>query len=218
MSRIKFSLIVLATMAISMAFASWPSQKYNLKLWYRQPANASIPDNPNGWKDDPEWLKALPLGNGSLGLMVFGDINHERIQLNEESMWSGSPDDNNNPEAFASQSKIRQLLFDGKFKEAQKLTNATQICKGAGFGHGNGAQVPFGCFQTLGDLWIDNGKQAAFENYIAEKYFPKLIWTASSVSDGCQFWHYCRNCRDVDSEPQRDNLFVAGTARRVAHR
>jgi alpha-L-fucosidase 2 len=144
------------------------AEKKDLKLWYSQPANALIPDNPNGWKDDPEWLRALPLGNGSLGLMVFGDVNHERIQLNEESMWSGSPDDNNNPDAFASQAKIRQLLFEGKFKEATGLTNKTQVCKGAGSGHGNGANVPFGCFQTLGDLWIDNGSKIPYEKYYRE--------------------------------------------------
>ena len=68
-----------------------------LKLWYLQPANATVIDDPNGWKDDTEWLKALPLGNGALGAMVFGDVNKERIQLNEESMWSGSQEDNDNP-------------------------------------------------------------------------------------------------------------------------
>ena len=104
----------------------------DLKLWYKSPANASISDSSDGWKDDAEWLKALPLGNGSLGLMIYGDVNKERIQLNEESMWSGSPDDNDNPKAFESQKEIRKLLFEGKFKEATKLTNKTQICKGKG--------------------------------------------------------------------------------------
>lgn len=140
----------------------------NLKLWYNQPADATVADDPNGWKDDPEWLKALPLGNGSLGVMVYGDVNNERIQLNEESMWSGSPDDNDNPEAFAAQAEIRKLLFEGKYKEATELTNRTQICKGAGSGHGNGANVPFGCFQTLGDLWINTGENSAYENYYRE--------------------------------------------------
>jgi alpha-L-fucosidase 2 len=144
------------------------SEKSNLKLWYNQPANASVPDDPNGWKDDPEWLKALPLGNGSLGVMVFGDVNRERLQLSEESMWSGSPDDNDNPEAAAAFPEIRRLLFEGKYKEASELTNKTQICKGLGSGHGNGAKVPFGCFQTLGDLWIDIGLQTPYTNYYRE--------------------------------------------------
>lgn len=51
-----------------------------LKLWYTQPANASIPDVTNQWKDDPEWLKALSLGNGSLGAMVFGDVRANSTQ------------------------------------------------------------------------------------------------------------------------------------------
>jgi alpha-L-fucosidase 2 len=144
------------------------SEKSNLKLWYNQPADASVADDPNGWKDDPEWLNALPLGNGSLGVMVFGDVNRERLQLSEESMWSGSPDDNDNPEAAAAFPEIRRLLFEGKYKEATELTNKTQICKGLGSGHGNGAKVPFGCFQTLGDLWIDNGRQSPYTNYYRE--------------------------------------------------
>ncbi len=159
----------------------------NLKLWYNQPADASVVDAPNGWTDDPEWLKALPLGNGSLGLMVFGDVNRERIQLNEESMWSGSPDDNDNPEAYAALGRIRQLLFDGKYKEATVLTNKTQICKGHGSGHGNGAEVPFGCFQTLGDLWIDNGKGVAYENYYRELDMDEAVVRISYSQEGIDF-------------------------------
>ena len=120
------------------------AHKPHLKLWYQQAADATATDNPYAWKDDPEWLKALPLGNGSLGAMVFGDVNMERIQLNEESMWSGSPDDNDNPDAYPAQAEIRKLLFQGKYKEAIALTQKTQICKGAGSGHGSGANVPFG--------------------------------------------------------------------------
>ena len=91
--------------------------------------NALTEDDKNGWRDDPEWLKALPVGNGSLGAMVFGDVNHERIQLNEESMWSGSVDDNDNPDAREAQVEIRRLLFEGKYREATMLTNKTQVCK-----------------------------------------------------------------------------------------
>lgn len=159
----------------------------DLKLWYKQPANAQVPDDKNGWKDDPEWLKALPLGNGSLGVMVFGDVNKERIQLNEESMWSGSPDDNDNPEAFKSLGKIRQLLFEGKYKEATDLTNETQICKGKGSGNGNGATVPFGCFQTLGDLWIDFGKNSSFENYHRELNLNDAVVRVNYIQDGVKY-------------------------------
>ncbi|ARS38923.1 alpha-L-fucosidase [Sphingobacteriaceae bacterium GW460-11-11-14-LB5] len=138
------------------------------KIWYTSPANASTKDNPNGWKSDPEWLKALPIGNGFLGAMVFGDVNQERIQLNEKSLWSGSPQDSDNPEAAKYIPEIRNLLFAGKYKEAAALTNKTQVCKGKGSGQGNGANVPFGCYQTLGDLWLDFGKKSTFKNYYRE--------------------------------------------------
>jgi alpha-L-fucosidase 2 len=165
----QFSIIVFTLLLmISCNSVKTETEKSNLKLWYNQSADASVPDDPNGWKDDPEWLKALPLGNGSLGVMVFGDVNRERLQLSEESMWSGSPEDNDNPEAASAFPEIRRLLFEGKYKEATELTNKTQICKGLGSGHGNGAKVPFGCFQTLGDLWIDNGRQSPYTNYYRE--------------------------------------------------
>ncbi|MCX5758889.1 MAG: glycoside hydrolase N-terminal domain-containing protein, partial [Candidatus Hydrogenedentes bacterium] len=57
-----------------------------LSLWYRQPATV--------------WTEALPLGNGRWGAMVFGGLGRERIQLNEDSLWSGGPQDADNPEAF----------------------------------------------------------------------------------------------------------------------
>lgn len=185
--KINWSCVLGALIIASISCTDRQTKNSNLKLWYNQPAKASVADDPNGWKDDPEWLKALPLGNGSLGLMVFGDVNRERIQLNEESMWSGSPDDNNNPEAFASQAKIRQLLFEGKFKEATELTNKTQICKGAGSGNGNGATVPFGCFQTLGDLWIDNGGEATFENYRRELDLNDAVVRVRYTQNGINF-------------------------------
>ncbi|HRQ49592.1 MAG TPA: glycoside hydrolase family 95 protein, partial [Agriterribacter sp.] len=135
------------------------------KLWYTAPADASVKDVDDGWKNDEEWLKALPVGNGFIGAMVFGDVNKERLQLNDKTLWSGSVADNDNPDAFASLQEIRRLLFAGKYKEATALTNKTQVCKGAGSGNGNGSTVPFGCFQTLGDLWIDFGRETAYHNY-----------------------------------------------------
>lgn len=157
------------------------------RLWYKQPANASIPDDKNGWKDDPEWLKSLPLGNGSLGAMVFGDVNYERIQLNEETMWSGSPDDSDNPEAAKHQDKIRRLLFEGKYREATELTNKTQICKGAGSGFGNGSTVPFGCFQTLGDLWIDQGRNTEYQDYYRELDLNDAVVRIHYTQDGVKY-------------------------------
>jgi len=159
----------------------------SLRIWYNKPANSSVADLKEGWQNDQEWLKALPVGNGFLGAMVFGDVNRERIQLNEKSLWSGSPDDNDNPDAYASLGKIRELLFKGKYKEATELTLKTQVCKGAGSGQGNGATVPFGCYQTLGDLWLDFGKTSAFENYHRELNLERGMVIISYNQDGVRY-------------------------------
>lgn len=169
---------------------SVPSKKGStssaLKLWYKQPAKAPAIDAPHRSSEDPEWLKALPLGNGSLGAMVFGDVNLERIQLSEESMWSGSQDDNNNPDAFPAQATIRTLLFEGKYKEASALTRKTQISKGPGTG-GHGAKIPYGSFQTLGDLWLDFGLESDFEDYHRELDLEDAVVRVSYTQNGVGF-------------------------------
>ncbi|WP_222861323.1 glycoside hydrolase family 95 protein [Seonamhaeicola marinus] len=158
-----------------------------LKLWYNEPAKATVTDGTDSWKDDPEWLKALPLGNGALGAMVFGDVDKERIQLNEESMWSGSPNNDNNPKAYPAQAKIRELLFKGKYREATKFTQETQICEGKGSGRGQGATLPFGCFQTLGDLWIDFENQGNYEDYYRELDLEDAIVRVSYTKNNVQY-------------------------------
>src|SRR5687768_4098311 len=65
-----------------------------------------------------EWNQALPLGNGRLGAMVFGNVNAERIQLNENSLWMGGPRDTNNPDALKHLAEVRRLLFAGLPVEA----------------------------------------------------------------------------------------------------
>lgn len=163
------------------------SQAQTLKLWYQEPAKATVADNPEAHLDNPEWLKAMPLGNGSLGAMVFGDVGKERIQLNEKTLWSGSHDDNNNPEAVHYIEEIRQLLFKGKFKEATDLTNKTQVCKGLGSGYGSGANVPFGCFQTLGDLWIDFKDTSTYSKYYRDLNLETAVASVSYEQGGVTY-------------------------------
>ena len=86
-----------------------------LKLWYKQPAK--------------QWVEALPVGNGRLGAMVFGDPYKELIQLNENTVWAGGPNRNDNPDAKAALPIIRKLIFEGKYKEAQDLANSKIISK-----------------------------------------------------------------------------------------
>ncbi|CAM4177977.1 glycoside hydrolase family 95 protein [Paenibacillus alkaliterrae] len=79
-----------------------------LELSYDRPAN--------------EWNEALPVGNGRLGGMVYGQPVSERIQLNEDSIWYGGPRDRNNPDALEHLPEIRKLIFEGKLKEAEQLS------------------------------------------------------------------------------------------------
>ena len=158
-----------------------------MKLWYLSPADAAVKDGTDAWTDDVEWLKALPLGNGSLGAMVFGDVPMERIQLNEETMWSGSPQHSDNPVAAENLQRIRQLLFEGRYREATELTNRTQVCTGAGSGSGNGKDVPYGSFQTLGDLWIDFDCKDEYTDYYRDLDLETAVATVSYTQDGVRY-------------------------------
>lgn len=185
MIKLRFSIINLIILCI---FFDAKAQNHNNKLWYTLPANSLIKDNPSGWVSDPEWLKALPVGNGRMGAMVFGDVNQERLQLNEISLWSGSPQEADNPEAKKHLAEIRQLLNEGKYKEATALTNRTQICIGKGSSGGNGATAPFGCYQTLGDLWLDFGTaNQPYQNYHRELDLINGIATSTFTQKGITY-------------------------------
>ena len=179
-------IIFLALPVLLSGVANGQSEK-PMRLWFNKPANASLADNKNGWINNEEWLKALPIGNGFLGAMIFGDVNKERIQLNEKSLWSGSHNDSDNPKAYPSLDEIRQLLWAGKYKEATELTNRSQVCQGAGSGNGNGSGAPFGCFQTLGDLWIDFGKSDPFQAYHRELDMNNGVVQVSYLQNDIQF-------------------------------
>ena len=119
-----------------------------MTLWYQQPAKS--------------WVEALPVGNGRLGAMVFGGVEQERMQLNEDSLWSGGPQDADNPEALKALPEVRRLLFGGRYAEAQRLAEQKLVCAGEGSHRGGSADWPFGSYQTLGDLWFEfDGAQGA---------------------------------------------------------
>lgn len=101
------------------------------------------------------WEATFPLGNGRIGLMPDGGISSENIVMNEISLWSGSKQDTDNPNAYYSLNAIRRLLFEGKNDLAQKLMYQTFVCKGVGSGYGDGANVPYGSYQIFGNLQID---------------------------------------------------------------
>lgn len=100
------------------------------------------------------FTESLPVGNGRLGAMLYGDTRRERVALNEISLWSGGPQDADNDSAHLYLQPIQELLLSGKNKEAQQLLQQHFVAKGPGSGHGNGANEKYGAYQTLGDLFI----------------------------------------------------------------
>src|ERR1700744_741434 len=99
----KFSLIVLLILFTASVFA----QSDNLKLWYNKPAE--------------KWTDALPIGNGTLGAMIYGGVNSDHIQFNEQTLWTGGPRKYQRDSAAHYLPIIRKLLFEGKQAEAEAL-------------------------------------------------------------------------------------------------
>lgn len=131
-----------------------------LKLWYKSPSGE-------------KWENALPIGNGRLGAMIYGNVEKETIQLNEHTVWSGSPNRNDNPEAFASLPEIRQLIFDGKQKEAERLANKTIISKKS---HGQ-------MFEPVGSFHLAFNGHDNYTNYYRELDIERAVAKISYVVD-----------------------------------
>ncbi|HEX7317338.1 MAG TPA: glycoside hydrolase family 95 protein [Pyrinomonadaceae bacterium] len=108
------------------------------------------------WFDAParEFTQSLPLGSGRLGAMVFGGVGEERVVLNESSLWSGSPQDADRPDAAKYLPEIRRLLLEGKNVEAERLTYAHFTSRGPGSGRGAGKDAQYGSYQELGKLLL----------------------------------------------------------------
>nr|MBP6587956.1 glycoside hydrolase family 95 protein [Flavobacterium sp.] len=147
-----------------LAFSTGFSQKsQNLKLWYNQPSGDI-------------WENALPIGNGRLGAMIYGNVDKEIIQLNEHTLWSGSPNRNDNPAALEALPEIRKLIFEGKHKDAEKLANQNIITKKS---HGQ-------MFQPLGNLNLVFDGHENYTNYNREldieKAVAKTTYTVGDVT------------------------------------
>ncbi|TYP76816.1 glycoside hydrolase family 95 protein [Paenibacillus methanolicus] len=108
-----------------------------MKLWYTRPAGT--------------WNEALPIGNGRLGAMIFGRTSEERIQLNEDSVWSGGPMDRNNPDAPRHLPEVRRLLAEGRLAEGQRLAAMAL----------SGTPESQRHYEPLGDLMLEFGHDEA---------------------------------------------------------
>lgn len=123
------------------------------------------------------WNEALPIGNGRLGGMVFGAVENERIQLNEDSMWYGGPRDRNNPDALVNLPTIRELLFSGRIREAEKLTQMAFT----------GLPETQRHYTPLGDLLISFVRQGDKEDYLRELNLEEGIVRVSYREGGVLF-------------------------------
>ncbi|GAB3509411.1 glycoside hydrolase family 95 protein [Spirosoma knui] len=123
------------------------------------------------------WENALPIGNGRLGAMVYGNVARETIQLNEHTVWSGGPNRNDNPDALAALPEIRKLIFDGKQKEAEQLANKAIITKKA---HGQ-------MFQPVGNLHLTFEGHDQFNNYYRELDIERAVARTTYTVDGVTY-------------------------------
>lgn len=124
------------------------------------------------------WIEALPVGNGRLGAMVFGGVNSDLIQLNEETVWAGDCSDKNNHKAGKALPEVRRLIFSGRTAEAQRLASETMI------------SVPrlFGSYQPLGDLTVQTANSADYTDYSRELDITSAIASVCYTRKGvrCQ--------------------------------
>ena len=159
MKRLFLSLTLF--LVTNQTFAQTPG---SLKLWYKKPAG-------NTWTD------ALPVGNGRLGAMVYGNPENEVIKLNESTVWAGGPNRNDNPNALAALPEVRKLIFEGKHNEAAKLAAEKIESKTT-----NGMM-----YQPVGNLHIDFPGHDKFTDYYRELDLEKAVTTTSYTVDGVKY-------------------------------
>lgn len=150
----------------------------DLKLCYSNPAKT--------------WTEALPLGNSRLGVMVFGGTDSEELQLNEETVWGGGPHRNDNPEALQALPQIRQLVFEGRYREAQDLVSRNFETPRNG--------MPY---QTIGSLMLHF---PGHESYYRDLDIEKAVATVRYKVDGVTY------TREVFSSFTDDVVIVRLTA------
>lgn len=183
MHQIPSASILLILLATNTAFA-WPKQPdepNNPGVDYKFTETAAPPEEPlTLWYRKPalKWEEqALPVGNGRLAAMVFGGINHERIQFNEETVWDGVPTDFNNPEALEALPEVQRLLFEGKNKEATSLAKRKMM----------GDPYKIKSYQTLGDLFLYFPETETVSAYRRDLDLTTAISRVQYTIDGVEF-------------------------------
>ena len=134
-------------------------QDGKLIMWYNKPASV--------------WNEALPIGNGRIAAMIFGDPVNEKIQLNEGTFWSGGPSRNDNPDALEALPAIRQLIFEGKYSEAETMVNQNMTAK----------QLHGSKFQPVGNLNLSFSGHDSYTDYYRELDLEKAVFTTTYMVD-----------------------------------
>jgi len=140
------------------------AQKWDdLKLWYRQPAE--------------KWTEALPIGNGRLGAMVFGTVQTERVQFNDDTLWTGGPHEYQHEGAAEHLATVRKLLFEGKQRDAERLAGEKMM------------SVPLRQeqYQPFGDLRLTFPGHEKISDYRRELDIDSAVATVSYRSGGAAF-------------------------------
>lgn len=141
--------------------ASIAAMAQEYKLWYDKPALV--------------WTDALPLGNGRLGAMVYGIPATERLQLNEETIWAGQPNNNANPNTKAALPIVQNLIWQGEYRKAQDMCTS-QIMSATNHG------MPY---QSFGNVYISSQGMDSYTDYRRELSLDSACavtcWTAGGV-------------------------------------
>ncbi|CAN5408429.1 glycoside hydrolase family 95 protein [soil metagenome] len=146
----------------------------DLKIWFEAPAKT--------------FTQSLPLGNGRLGAMVFGGVAEERIILNEGTLWSGSPQDSDRPDASSYLPEIRRLLLAGKNAEAEALVYKNFTANGPGSARGKGKDARYGSYQVLGNLRLKfAGGETTVSNYRRVLDLSEAVARVSYTQNGINF-------------------------------
>ena len=134
-----------------------------MTLWYRQPAQ--------------RWTNAMPIGNGRLGAMVFGGVETERLQLNEDTIWSGGPHVYDNPEALGHLNEVRQLIIQGQLPEARKISDKYML----------GVPAFQQAYQPLGNMYIHFDNHEASDEYLRQLDLETGVVTVTYRIGGTRF-------------------------------
>ncbi len=165
----------------------------HLKIWYDRPAK--------------DWNEALPVGNGSLGGMVFGGAEEELIQLNEDTVWYGTKKQRINPDAQKYLPEIRDMLLHNKVREAERLTDLAMFATPFSEGH----------YEPLGDLRIrfyghENGVQDYRRELDIEEAVARVCYRSGDVCFSREMFasavHKCMAIRLTADKPARISLSV----------